>query len=46
MNYKTHYDLSWFSHLLGVNSPTSNDLILKMNSCYKEVSRELKKFTK
>jgi hypothetical protein len=29
---------------LGGNSPTSNSLILKMNRCYKWVSRELEKF--
>jgi hypothetical protein len=44
VNYEAHYDLSWFRHLLGGNSPTSNNLILKMNSCYKWVSRELEKF--
>jgi hypothetical protein len=45
MNYKAHYDLSWFSPLLGGNSPTFSDLILKMNICYNGVSRELEKFT-
>jgi hypothetical protein len=30
--------------LLGGNSPTSSDLVLKMNRCYKGVSRELEKF--
>jgi hypothetical protein len=44
VNYKTYYDLSYFRPL-GGNSPTSNGLILKMNICYKGVSRELKKFT-
>jgi hypothetical protein len=44
-NYEAHYDLSWFRPLLGGNSPTSSGLILKMNRCYKGVSRELKKFT-
>jgi hypothetical protein len=44
MNYKTHYDLSWFMPLLQGNSPTSNRLILKMNRCYNGVSRELEKF--
>jgi hypothetical protein len=39
MNYKAHGDLSWFRPLLGGNSPTSSGLILKMNMCYKEVSR-------
>jgi hypothetical protein len=29
---------------LGGNSPTSSGLILKMNMCYKGVSRELEKF--
>jgi hypothetical protein len=33
-NYKAHYRLSWFRPLLGDNSPTSNGLILKMNSSY------------
>jgi hypothetical protein len=39
MNYKAHNDLSWFRPLLGGNSPTSNDLILKMNRFYKGVTR-------
>jgi hypothetical protein len=43
-NYKAHNDLFWFRPLLGGNSPTSSGLILKMNRCYKGVSRELKKF--
>jgi hypothetical protein len=43
-NYKAHYDLSWFWLLLEGNSPTSSGLILKMNMCYKGVSRELEKF--
>jgi hypothetical protein len=46
MNYKAHYSLSWFRPLLDGNSPTSTGLILKMNSGYNRVSRELKKFTK
>jgi hypothetical protein len=45
MNYETHYDLPWFRPLLRGNSPTSSGLILKMNSCYNRVSRELEKFT-
>jgi hypothetical protein len=45
-NYKIHYSLSWFRPLLEGNSPTSNGLILKMNSGNNEVSRELKKFAK
>jgi hypothetical protein len=45
-NYKSHYSLSWFRPLLGGNSPTSSGLILKMNSGYNGVSRELEKFTK
>jgi hypothetical protein len=45
VNYKAHGDLSWFKPLLGGNSPMSSSLILKMNRCYKGVSRELKKFT-
>jgi hypothetical protein len=44
-HYKAHYDLSWFRLLLRGNSPTSSDLILKMNRGYNRVSRELKKFT-
>jgi hypothetical protein len=44
VNYKAHNDLSWSRPLLGGNSPTSSDLILKMNKCYKGVSRELEKF--
>jgi hypothetical protein len=40
-NNKAHSDLSWFRSLLGDNSPTSNGLILKMNRCYKGVSKEL-----
>jgi hypothetical protein len=45
-NYKAHYSLSRFKPLVGGNSPTSSGLILKMNSGYNGVSRELKKFTK
>jgi hypothetical protein len=45
LNYKAHYDLSWFRPLLGGNSPTSRGLILKMYSGYNGASRELKKFT-
>jgi hypothetical protein len=45
MNYKAHNDLFWFRPLLGDNNPTSSSLILKMNRCYKRVSRELEKFT-
>jgi hypothetical protein len=44
VSYEAHYDLSWFRPLLGVNSPMSSGLILKMNSCYKGVRRELEKF--
>jgi hypothetical protein len=44
MNYKAHYDLSWFRPLLRGNSPTSNDLILKMNRSYNGVSTKLEKF--
>jgi hypothetical protein len=44
VNYNIYNDLSWFKPILEGNSPTSNDLILKMNICYKGVSRELKKF--
>jgi hypothetical protein len=43
MNYKAHSNLSWFSLLLGDNSPMSSGLILKMNMCYKGVNRELEK---
>jgi hypothetical protein len=46
VNYKVHYGLSWFKPLLGGNSLTSSSLILKMNSGYNGVSKELKKFTK
>jgi hypothetical protein len=46
MNYKAHYGLSWFRPLLGGNSPTSNGLILKINSGSNRVSRELEKFMK
>jgi hypothetical protein len=45
VNYKAQNDISWFSPLLGGNSHMSSGLILKMNMCYKGVSRELKKFT-
>jgi hypothetical protein len=34
VNYKAHYDLSWFRPLLEGNSPTSSDLIFKMNRGY------------
>jgi hypothetical protein len=34
-----------FRPLFRRNSPMSNSLTLKMNMCYKGVSRELKKFT-
>jgi hypothetical protein len=44
VNYKAHNDLSFFGPLLGGNSHASNGLILKMNRCYKRVSRELEKF--
>jgi hypothetical protein len=44
VNYKAHNDLSWFRPFLGGNTPTSSGLILKMNRCYKLVSRELEKF--
>jgi hypothetical protein len=43
MNYKAHNDLFLFRPLLGGNSTTSSGLILKMNMCYKRVSRELEK---
>jgi hypothetical protein len=45
VNYEAHYDLSWFRRSFRGNGPTSNSLILKMNRCYKGVSKELKKFT-
>jgi hypothetical protein len=44
VNYKAHYDLSWFRLLLLGNSTTSSGLILKMNRGYNGMSRELKKF--
>jgi hypothetical protein len=43
VNYKAHYSLYWFWPLLRGNSPTSSDLILKINSGYYGVSRVLKK---
>jgi hypothetical protein len=46
MNYKSHYNLSCSMPLLEENSPTSSGLILKMNSSYNGVSRELEKFVK
>jgi hypothetical protein len=42
-NYKAHYVLSWFMPLLGGNSLTSSGLILKMNSDYNGVNRELER---
>jgi hypothetical protein len=45
VNNESHSDLSWFRPLLGGNSLTSSGLILKMNMCYKGVSRVLEKFT-
>jgi hypothetical protein len=45
VNYNVHSDLYLFRPLLGDNSPMSSGLILKMNRCYKGVTRELKKFT-
>jgi hypothetical protein len=45
VNYKAHYDLSWFRPLLRDNSPMSSGLILKMNRGYNGVSRVFKKFT-
>jgi hypothetical protein len=44
VNYKTHYDLSWFMLILRVNRHISSGLLLKMNSYYKGVSREFEKF--
>jgi hypothetical protein len=46
VNYKTHYGCSWFKPLLWGNSHMSSSLILKINSGYNGVSRELEKFTK
>jgi hypothetical protein len=46
VNYKAHYNLSWFMPLLEGNSTTSSSLILKMNGSYNGVSGELKKFAK
>jgi hypothetical protein len=34
MNYKAHYDLSWYRPLCGGNSPMSSGLILKINIGY------------
>jgi hypothetical protein len=45
VNYKAHYDLSWFMPLLRGNSPTSSGLVLKMNIGYNGVSKVLEKFT-
>jgi hypothetical protein len=45
MYYEAHYDLPWFRLHLGGNSHMPSGLILKMNIYYKEVSRELEKFT-
>jgi hypothetical protein len=45
-NFKSHYILFWFRPLLGGNSPTSNDLILKMNNGYNGESIVLEKFAK
>jgi hypothetical protein len=44
MNYKAHNDLSWFRPLHGGHGATSSGLILKINMCYKGLSRELEKF--
>jgi hypothetical protein len=44
VNYKAHNNLSCFRPLFEGNGPTSSGLILKMNKCYKGVSRELEKF--
>jgi hypothetical protein len=44
VNYKGHCDLSWFRPLLEVNSHMSSGLILKMNSGYNGVCKELEKF--
>jgi hypothetical protein len=46
VNYKTHYDLSWFRPFLKGNSHMCSDLILKINNGYNGVNRELDKFTK
>jgi hypothetical protein len=46
VNYKLHYDLSWFKSYLGGKSYTSSGLILKINICYNGVSRELENFMK
>jgi hypothetical protein len=45
VNYRAHYDLSWFMPLLGGNSPIFSGLILNMNRVYNRMSRELEKFT-
>jgi hypothetical protein len=44
VNYNANDDLFWFRPLLGGNSHTSSSLILKMNMCYKGMSRGLEKF--
>jgi hypothetical protein len=38
INYKAHYDLSWYRPLLRGNSPSSSSLILKMTNGYNGVS--------
>jgi hypothetical protein len=44
VNYISHYDLSYFRLLLKNNSHTFSGLILKINICYKGVTKELEKF--
>jgi hypothetical protein len=46
VNYKAHYNLSWFRPLLGGNIIKSSSLIWKMNGGYNGLNRELEKFTK
>jgi hypothetical protein len=38
VNNEAHSDLSLLKPLRGGNSPTSSDLILKMNLCYKKLA--------
>jgi hypothetical protein len=42
--YEIHFLLHLVNFLSSLLTPTSSGLILKMNRCYKGVSRELEKF--
>jgi hypothetical protein len=43
VNYRAHYDLSWFRLLLRGNSTMSSGLILNMNRGNNRVNKELEK---